>query len=737
MGMQRDAMRRGGWPTAMRSGILSMLVAALACLATPTVAALDWNGGNLVTPQIGDPTENLGQGFYPTSNGDRTGTPLANANHVAVNGSAAISGNIYGGSSVSSQQVSGNRVSLAGSADVLANGGFLPSGLNAGSVFGGYAAAGSNANVIDNHVTMDSAYAGTVAGSVFGGLAQSGTVAGNSVAMTGGVVDQDVIGGHSITGDARRNTVRIGGGSVNGSVYGGYSETVADGNQVVMLAGSATNIYGGYIDAMSASSASGNTVTLKAGSVLGDVYGGWGDDYYTVTTGNTVNVEDGFAFSGYSTLMGGKNSSSIVGNTLNTAGRDFSLMEIGNFEHYNFTLSGDDAGETVYYVGMPVETAGTTVNVAFDGRGGLPEAGTTITLFSGTSGVIPSLGSATAANGALFDHEISLEMSGMSNALDVLVHSSRIARESRLVGQTQLAGLHLSRLAGDFHRDIAELVVAAEACRVVEEDGKSAPSIDCARPTLFAGLKGGTSTLDTGGDSEVLLNNLSFITGLGYRVDEVLLAGFIEAGWGWFDSKLGGRAYNDGDRADYLGGGVLARYEQDNFYVEGSLHAGGVASRFDATVRSTPVDYTYRAFYFGSDATFGYRLPLADETSLDLFAGYGWTHSGGDTVAVGANSVHLDSVDSHRLRGGMRWSAARTGMFIPHAGAAAEYEFSGETSGRVHEYALIGAKNAGFTGVGELGLRISDTRYAANIGLEGYLGQRKGFSAKASFAVTF
>ncbi len=180
------------------------------------------------------------------------------------------------------------------------------------------------------------------------------------------------------------------------------------------------------------------------------------------------------------------------------------------------------------------------------------------------------------------------------------------------------------------------------------------------------------------------------------------------------------------------------RYERGGFYAEGSMHAGRSTTSFNTAVRLAVVDYESKATYYGADAVLGYRFSFPCAT-LDLSVRYGWNRSKGDAVMVGANSVDLDAVNSHRLRAAGRWTAARTQVLNPFVGLAVDYEMDGKSSGHVYNYSLAQAKINGLTVMGEVGLHVGNqaSRYSADVGIEGYLGKREGLAAKAMFGWTF
>ncbi|MCC8181219.1 MAG: hypothetical protein LIP23_09970 [Planctomycetes bacterium] len=683
---------------------------------------------------------------------DGTGAVRANAASISDGSFAGI---VAGGMSFNSGDVGGNTLRASGgTVDGNAYGGFS-SGAGAvssntavvsGTVFrqdlyGGYATGGT---AVRNSVTLGS---GSVAGSVAAGRSFTGSANQNTLALGGGSVGGNVHGGltESGTGSASDNRVTLSGTDVGGNAYGGRSAGgSANDNTVVMTDGSVGDIYGGYTGGTAATvSAAGNTVTLTGGIgsslvVTGDVYGGYGSGS-AITNRNRVNVSGNIDFNGTAVIRGGTNPD-ITGNILTTHGQDYNVDTVANFDTYNFTLSKDYVDTTVYSVNTPATIGGSTVNIAFTSGDSPLNEGDVITLFSQSDGNLPTLGSAIVPNGALFDHEIELVLGQRipATSIDVAVRSTRVADETQLHGQARLAALTMLNVASDLHREVAGMIAASEACQAagVTEDRRI--YLDCDQPVVFAGVSGGSSTIDTGGDSEITVDHGSFLGGVGYRTGSTLMAAFFETGWGRFDSKLNSRAFNRNDSLSYAGGGLLVRYERGGFYAEGSMHAGRSTTSFNTPVRLAVVDYKSKATYYGADAVLGYRFSFPYPT-LDLSLRHGWNRSEGDAVMVGANPVDLDAVDSHRLRAAGRWTAARAQVLNPFVGLGVDYEMDGKSSGHVYNYSLARAKIDGFTVMGQAGLHIGNqaSRYSADIGIEGYLGKRKGLAAKMMFGWKF
>ena len=122
---------------------------------------------------------------------------------------------------------------------------------------------------------------------------------------------------------------------------------------------------------------------------------------------------------------------------------------------------------------------------------------------------------------------------------------------------------------------------------------------------------------------------------------------------------------------------------------------------------------------------------------LDVSARYLWSHSGSHSFMVNDDPTYLDSVDSHRLRAGARYSYAITEHASPYIGAFYEYEFDGKSNGTAYGVRLPGSQLKGSTGVGELGLSCRVGRATVDFGAQGYIGRRQGVSGVLRVGMTF
>ena len=207
-----------------------------------------------------------------TSGGNTWGGRSAAGNTTAENSVTITGGNhtdIYGGwtTGTGSQAAAdkrgdsiSNKVTVNGSAAV------------SGTVYGGYSDVGGG-KATRNEVTVDKAIAGSVVGGQSAGDATGNTVTVNANAGA-------ITGGKSASGEATGNSVTVGNGTVSGDIVGGDGTTT--NKNIVSLA--QANVTGS-ITGGSGTTANENTVNIDRTNVAGTITGGAADG-----TGNTLNV---------------------------------------------------------------------------------------------------------------------------------------------------------------------------------------------------------------------------------------------------------------------------------------------------------------------------------------------------------------------------------------------------------------------------------------------------------------
>ncbi len=346
--------------------------------------------GNSVKISAGSVSKDVIGGYtdgYGSYSQDVTG------NSVELSGTAAVSGNVYGG------KVEANyNGSLAGAAiqnTVKISDVTLP-----GEVYGGYTAYG---DATGNAVTLDS---GTFQNNVFGGTAVKGNASGNTVKVSGATVTGVIYGanigehnensGFTGTGDVTGNAVTIESGTINNNVYGGNTPSGdATDNSVTLEGGTIgasdakNTIYGGYAAGGNAVS---NTVTIKGGDLTSDIYGG----YSSGSEAELSNPADNNTV----TLLSGNVTGSIIGgeSTRNSAsGNTVTIDTTGTGKLTSVTggigLTGVKDNKVIFNGGTTESLIGGNTVGSSDGTFGSinntveMNGGTSTRTFGGVSGV--------------------------------------------------------------------------------------------------------------------------------------------------------------------------------------------------------------------------------------------------------------------------------------------------------------------------------------------------------------
>jgi outer membrane autotransporter protein len=171
------------------------------------------------------------------------------------------------------------------------------------------------------------------------------------------------------------------------------------------------------------------------------------------------------------------------------------------------------------------------------------------------------------------------------------------------------------------------------------------------------------------------------------------------------------------------------------FYTEGSLRAGQLRNEFRTSALTDGMgnraNYTSTTPYYGLHFGTGYILEITDQSVLDIYGKYFWTRIGRDSVTLDTNDpVRFNSVDSHRVRLGSRFSHAVNDCITPYIGVAFEREFSGTVRASSYGHSLDAPSLRGNSGLGELGLSLTPSAVPVtfDLGVQGHVGNREGVS---------
>lgn len=590
----------------------------------------------------------------------------------------------------------------------------VSSGAMPNTIFGAYTSTA--ANVIGNTVNIVNTYSTGDIADVYGGVATDGSANGNVVNMNGGVISQ-IVGGRSEGADATGNKVNITGGTVS-TIYGG--------------------------EANSLGSASGNTITISEGRVEGNIYGG------TTIGGNAINnivtvngsaqVADTIEIYGGNRVSPGGDVSS--GNTLNW-GIKGKVAKVANFEYYNFTIpAGTQAGDVLLEITDKAFFNNTSFKIKALAGDQHWTAGSTITLVNmpnGWQGGVIVDGNGKLASG-LRAYEYQYDLTGGANSA-----SSVVATIGKVGGATgDLVGTHAKSLSEGRIASLAFINAAADLA--VGSGLQSALDSSGEKYDLFGTINYSDSKLATGASTD--LKGTSLLMGISRKLSiqgaDWLWAAFLESGWGTYDTHqrfadIDSVVYANG-KSNYFGGGLLARSMRDNgIYLEGSLRIGRTSTDYDS--QDLGSKYDIKSTYYGLHLGLGKIFKTGRKTELDVYGKYFLTHQNSANAVIKGDTINFDSLDSNRLRIGARLNMLGGGHGLKtYVGIAYEHEFSASAGSYALGTDIAAPCIKGGTGIGEIGLVYKPAgraTFSMDLGLNGYVGKRKGFSGNMNLNWSF
>lgn len=588
-------------------------------------------------------------------------------------------------------------------------------------------AANTGGKVIQNGMTW--AYAGTKAqGSnvhvdsaldskvteIIGGLSVQGNVSSNTLTIAGGKFSRfDMItGGATMRGSANGNTVNITGGNIDmtGYIAGGLGVTSATNNKVNISGGTIEGIiYGGYTQTTNPSTVSGNTITISGAANLEEAYLSGGDSYDdTVTLTNNKLVIDGWSGS---------------------------VKKAENFNSIDFkNIQWKNGGTVLKLTDYGYESLKkTNINLVSLAGGTKPAVNQSMYIIKGDSLGIDKNKVTVSKE---FSAGVALVGTGEAKVVDdglkYTINSLMLNSQTHLVVQNHA-------VAAAFVNQGTDLI--SDSLDTLSRDDKYGVK-------TFAAVHGNHSKYDV--NSDLKINGWSGIVGVGNEKD----IGNGDFSWGAFFENGSGtyRTYNsfndDFFRGDgnvvYNGGGVAARFEQDNgVYTEGSLRAGLLKNEMKDALRDgagNSYGYKSESTYYGAHIGVGKIISLDADKDLDIYGKFFHTYTEGDTFTVAGDKFDLDGITSDRLRIGARLTTNKENKFSTYYGLAYEYEFNGDADMRVENMSTPQQSLKGSSYMAEVGVNYqpsSDSPWSFDLSMRGYAGQREGFSGNVQAVYSF
>lgn len=599
-------------------------------------------------------------------------------------------------------------------------------------------AANTGGKVVQNGMTW--AYAGTKAqGSnvhvdsaldskvteIIGGLSVQGNVSSNTLTIAGGKFSRfDMItGGATMRGSANGNTVNIIGGNIamdygSGFIAGGTGFNSAMNNKVNISGGTIDGIIrGGYTE--NGGIVSGNTITISGSANLKNAYLYGGDSQY--------------------------DNAKLTNNKLVIDKWNGSALKVENFNSIDFKNIHWSNGRTVLKI------------TDYNSRGNL--INTKINLLSLAGGAKP------AVNQSMY---IIKGEDEYGDAIKLGIKKDNVTVSKDFSAGVALVGTGTVRVDADGSQlkyTINSLMQNSQTHLVAQNHAVAAAFVNQGTDLIsdsldtlsrddkygvktFAAVQGNHSKYDV--NSDLKINGWSGIVGVGNEKD----IGNGDFSWGAFFENGSGtyRTYNsfNGDffRGDgnvvYNGGGLAARFEQDNgVYTEGSLRAGLLKNEMKDALRDgagNSYGYKSESTYYGAHIGVGKIISLDADKDLDIYGKFFHTYTEGDTFTVAGDKFDLDGITSDRLRIGARLTTNKENKFSTYYGLAYEYEFNGDADMRVENMSTPQQSLKGSSYMAEIGVNYqpsSDSPWSFDLSMRGYAGQREGFSGNVQAVYSF
>lgn len=564
---------------------------------------------------------------------------------------------------------------------------------------------------------------------------------------------QQIIGGWSQTGNVSSNTLTIAGGNFrNLTVITGGATALggsANGNTVNVTGGNIVMDYGsGFIaGGVGVTSATNNKVNISGGTIEGFIYGGRTQSDGTVS-GNTITIS-GSADLSKAALSGGysmpdpmimsrriNNKTAVNNNKLVIDGWSGSALQAENFDSIDFkNIQWKNGGTVLKLTDNGYESLkDTNINLVSLAGGTKPAINQSMYIIKGDNLGIDENKVTVSKD---FSAGVALVGTGTVSVTDgselkYTINSLMQNSQTHLVAQNHA-------VAAAFVNQGTDLI--SDSLDTLSRDHKYGVK-------TFAAVHGNHSKYDV--NSDLKINGWSGIVGVGNEKD----IGNGDFSWGAFFENGSGtyRTYNsfNGDffRGDgnvvYNGGGLAARFEQDNgVYTEGSLRAGLLKNEMKDALRDgagNSYGYKSESTYYGAHIGVGKIISIDADKDLDIYGKFFHTYTEGDTFTVAGDKFDLDGITSDRLRIGARLTTNKENKFSTYYGLAYEYEFNGDADMRVENMSTPQQSLKGSSYMAEIGVNYqpsSDSPWSFDLSMRGYAGQREGFSGNVQAVYSF
>ena len=650
--------------------------------------------------------------------GGQSASGIADTNTAELRGGTV--GSMIGGESRTGA-AKGNAAAVRGGSVTSAAGGKAGAASEGNSVLmqGGTAAnlvGGTGASSAKDGVRVRG---GSVTSSIIGGTAAHGNAVQSTAVIEGGTVRGTVLGA-SASGKAEQNAVTLTGGDIRADIIGARAGGDAEANTITVN----TNITGNVAGAAAGAKALKNVIDLGNITVRGNVIGGQGN----VTNDNIIHLRK-------STVTGvitGGTAASGTGNTLVVhpgASQMSSFTGVQNL-HFYLDQTVDKTAPILSLTGSSQDLRGVKIGVGvIDGKIPALRVNDQLNLIKMAAGgtlmtdaVIKN--TTTGMQGVSLHYDFSITRS-TPGELTATVTKAALGEQTKSFVETR-AGM------SDFINHGADSLASGSMNAAQKEAAKSGGYALWAA-TDKSNMKAKTgSYIDTNGWS----------LGLGWARTQRAKAGawtfgpFVEYGHGSYGSYLNDGTHGSG-KISYIGGGLMAKYAQrSGLWVEGSVHGGRAKSDYTGSIyKGTVSSYDGSSSYYAAHLGLGRELRIRRGDQLDTYLRYFYSHQAGMNATLSSGEDYtFDSVNSHRLRLGLRYTHRDSPASHVYAGLAFEYEFDGEARASFQGYSTPSPSLKGASGMLEIGYRFAPkgAKVSYDFNMTGWQGRREGVSGSAN-----
>lgn len=532
----------------------------------------------------------------------------------------------------------------------------------------------------------------------------------SSVVIDGATINDNVVGGGYAYGSGSETAVKSASLTISNATLG------SDSNKV--------NVYAGGVASDNAKSSSVESAQLQitATTVSGSVYTGSSGDKSSVGKSSAALTD--------TTVSGALNFSDATETAVVFTGINSVGSVTGTAQSYAFNAV-DEQTEAVLTVKKGDIDLSKATSIRAKAKAGQTLINGSVTTGEDTVVVVETpTGDFTYNVGAGTGDGMGISSGGLQIGESTISGKGEANTNSKTLSEAFLGSVAFVNQGAEF--------IADEGLNAAVRAAQGAPGF-----TAFGAIHGGKSRYETG--SHVDLRGTSLAAGAAGRVGGALIAGFVEAGWASSDSHVNG-ARGDADH-DYYGVGAALRYDFSTpFYLEGSVRAGSASTDFDGAFGNASAHFESDAFYASAHLGGGYVFKL-DPVQLDLYGRYTVTYLDNDDTDIGTGygeTLSMSSATTHALRIGGRLTGDFSETTSWKVGAAYEHVFDGDAEADIlfggSAAALDVPSLSGNTGILELGLSVKPSAaspWTADIGVKGYVGDRRGAAGSISVLYAF